>query len=250
MQDKIRITSLFITILVAGVLLGLPAFADDDSDLLQEFLDVQGSNSTFVPPVGDYVGWANGGFILFALVDYAGVADAWIQSQTDESIGTEIEGEVKIKDLSDEMVRIRVELKTEDALAWGFKIADADFENDPLPFLNTPLLFGKRAQDVVEMGAEPDTVDTRFKIVFVQKAGAPFPDLVELFFAEPSEEQYLVKYKFTAHGDVTLADGDQEAELLVVQSCKGGTVSSLCTGGLEIIKLDIEDDEDDDDDDD
>jgi hypothetical protein len=37
---------------------------------LSDFLNAQGSSSSFFPPVKDYVGWTDGNFTTFALVDY------------------------------------------------------------------------------------------------------------------------------------------------------------------------------------
>jgi hypothetical protein len=40
---------------------------------LSDFLDAQGTTSRFFPPVPDMLGWSDGPFINFGLVDYAGL---------------------------------------------------------------------------------------------------------------------------------------------------------------------------------
>ena len=58
-----------------------------------DFLDAQGQTSDFVPPVPDYAGWIDSGFITFALIDYAGLANDWIETKSKGkiSLGTNVE---------------------------------------------------------------------------------------------------------------------------------------------------------------
>jgi len=150
---------------------------------IEDFLGAQGTMTSFVPPVPDYLGWADTGMVNFALVDYAGLAAEYIETETGEPIGTTFTGEVTEEAMKNGSVRVEVELQTENALAFGFEIGDADWDNDPLPFLNTPLAFGHRAQDVI-LGAEPALASSSLNVVFIRQGelGDPLPDLLSLEF--------------------------------------------------------------------
>ena len=58
---------------------------------IDDFLDAQGTQSTFFPPVPNYVGWTGTAptFENFALVDYAGVADKYVQGQGGPRFGSD-----------------------------------------------------------------------------------------------------------------------------------------------------------------
>ena len=101
-----------------------------------DFLVAQGTTSEFVPPVPDYVGSGDENFVTFALVDYAGLANAWIENETDgtQSLGTRVYGTVKERARPDGRAEVRVKLEARNALSWAFLFADADF-SDPLAFL-------------------------------------------------------------------------------------------------------------------
>lgn len=165
---------------------------------IEDFLDAQGTMTNFVPPVADYLGWVDPGFVNFALVDYAGLAAEYIEAVTGDSVGTTFTGSVTETVLDENHVQVRVRLKTKNALAFAFEIADVDWEDDPLPFLNTPLSFGERAQDVV-LGAEPTLGKSSLDVIFIRKGepGDSLPDLVNLEFG--SEIVYL-DYRVNAEG--------------------------------------------------
>jgi hypothetical protein len=61
---------------------------------LSDFLDAQGGPVQFFPPVEDYVGWFDAPFVNFALVDYAGLANDYIEEGAGESLGTTSSGSV------------------------------------------------------------------------------------------------------------------------------------------------------------
>jgi hypothetical protein len=218
-----------------GFVLILPALADSANSWRKrpfaDFLAGQGTTSMFVPPVPDYVGWVDDFFVTFALIDYAGLANEWIKSQTGgRDLRTTVYGTLRERATSDGRAEVRVTMETRDALAWAFLIADADFVNDPLPFLNTPLFFGARAQDVIE-GAKPALARVSVEATFMNSApGAPLPDLVQLLLApEPGQVPYVLTFEAEACG--RNRDGTP-AVLRVVQDCRDDGAGQSCASGI------------------
>jgi len=164
---------------------------------LSDFLDTQGTlynPEPFFPPVKDYAGWADGNFITFALADYAGLANKYIKDQTGRSLGTEVRGRVIERALADGTTQITVALFTTKAL--GFAQSVEDLDKNGFDFLNTPTIFGAKAQDVVK-GADaavgPVTLLTTFSI---SAPGAPLPDFLDVI---TSPAKYApVKVNFTS----------------------------------------------------
>jgi hypothetical protein len=202
---------------------------------LDDFLGAQGTTSVFVPPVPDYVGWVDADFITFALVDYAGLANAFIESETGgaQSLGTRVRGTVRERAKPDGRAEVRVQLETRNALSWAFLIEDVDF-SDPLFFLNTPLSFGARAQDVVGAGAEPALGRVEFDLTFMNSApGAPLPDLVQLINA-PEPGQTPLMFSFRAQACGAKPDGTP-ARLRIRQVCSITGSDQVCT--TEIVEI-------------
>ena len=195
-----------------------------------EFLVAQGTTSVFVPPVPDYIGWADGDLVTFALVDYAGLANAWIENETGgtQSLGTRVYGTVKERARPDGRAEVRVKLEARNALSWALLLADADFTTIRWSFLNTPLSFGARAQDVVK-GAEPALGKASFDLTFMNAApGAPLPDLVQLL-DDPQPEQAPVSFKFQSKA-CGLKPNGASAGLRVRQSCSDADWPGLHKG--------------------
>lgn len=232
-----RLRSLALVVLCMGLALALPAHAGGGSQKrpLADFLDAQGTTSIFVPPVPDYVGFADGDFITFALVDYAGLANTWIENETGgaQSLGTRVSGTVKERARPDGRAEVRVQLETKNALAWAFLFKDADFD-DPLVFLNTRLAFGARAQDVVAAGAEPALGKVTLDITFMNSAlGAPLPDLVQLV-NEPASGQKPLTFRFEAEARGVKQDGTR-AHLRIRQLCSDTGGGQTCA--TEIVEI-------------
>jgi hypothetical protein len=145
---------------------------------LSDFLDAQGTSSTFFPPVADYVGWADGDFITFALVDYAGLANDFIVAEGGEDLGTRSTGRVLECALPDGTARISVVLNTRKALGFAQSIQDL-IDND-FDFAGTPTIFGNKAVDVAD-GADPAVGPARLRTSFVIEApGADLPDWLDV----------------------------------------------------------------------
>jgi hypothetical protein len=149
---------------------------------LSDFLDAQGTLNNppvFFPPVKDYSGWANNPATTFALVDYAGLADKYIQEQTGHSLGTKVNGSVMERVLADGKTQITVVLSAMKAL--GFAQSVEEIANNNWDFLSTPTIFGAKAQDVVN-GAEPAVGQATLLFSFsISAPGAPLPDILDVF---------------------------------------------------------------------
>jgi hypothetical protein len=227
----------FIMLVMAIVMTSAIATAKTTIRPIEDFLNVQGTTVSFVPPVADYLGWADNGFVNFALVDYAGLAANYVTDETGVSLGTKFTGHITEKVLKDGRRKVTILLKTKNALAWGFEIADMD-PNDPLPFLNTPLAFGTRAQDVV-LGVEPTLGKVSMQVVFIDGAspGDPLPDLVQLMNAPaPDQEMVSLDFRARAKGPLHAAFGVPEGTpgtLRVQEKCAGNP----CTFSKEIVDI-------------
>lgn len=203
-----------------------------------DFLAAQGTTSNFVPPVPDYVGSGDANFVTFALVDYAGLANTWIENETHgtQSLGTRVYGTVKERKRPDGRAEVRVKLEARNALSWAFLFADID-PNDPMPFLNTPLSFGARAQDVVN-GVKPGLGKASLDITFISAAGPgePLPDLVQLL-TDPQPGQTLLSIKFQSKA-CGLKPNGASAELRLRQNCTDdGSGSGRQTCSKEIVEI-------------
>ena len=112
-----------------------------------------------------------------------------------------------------------------DALSWAFLLADIN-PSDPLPFLNTPLAFGARAQDVVA-GAKAATGKASLDVTFMNPApGAPLPDLVQLLNTDqPAQLPWRFKFQSKACG--SMPDGTS-AQLEVQQTCSNDGSGPVC----------------------
>ena len=257
------------TAFVVLTLLLVPAVGEAGSKTtkrdLSDFLDAQGTRNDppqFFPDVQDYLGWADSTFTTFALIDYAGLADGYIEAETDDSLGTSFKGKVREKKLSDGTAKITVKLRTCKALAFAQSI-QAIIDNG-FDFVGTPTLFGVKAQDIVGDGDDDDDIDdddialgwSMLKITFViSEPGADLPDLLDVFDFPGNYSSTLVTTKFSfeskTYGETAAGD---DAVLYVFQD--GKTVKAAdgtwsWSYDKEIVTLtELDDDDDDDDDDD
>lgn len=191
---------------------------------LSEFLDAQGTTSPkFFPPVANYVGWTDNPATLFALIDYAGLADDYLGGQ----LGTQVTGSVTETELPDGRAQVTVNLFTTNAL--GFAQSVADLENHKFKFKNTPTIFGNKAKDV-RQGAEAAVGQSSFFVTFtIASPGAPLPDLVDVLVNHP-EEFGTIDVDFTATIPGRCEHGTR-AVLHVVQTGPPGG------GGTEIVEI-------------
>jgi len=175
---------------------------------IEDFLGAQGTTSMFFPPVPDYVGWTvQPTFERFALVDYAGLAAAFLSENYAVNLGTSVSGSARERPLADGRAEVSVFLSTSNALAWASEV-DVD------DFANSPLLFGARAGDVAG-GAQAALGSSRLKAVFTNTApGALLPDLVAAFIlggAAPGQELRSLSFHAEAagplHADFDVPEG-------------------------------------------
>jgi hypothetical protein len=132
----------------------------------------------FVPPIANFIGNSDPDTERSASVDFAGLADYWAEG----AFGTTFAGQVIERPLADGRALVQVILHTDNALTWvvdGF-----DFKG--------PLLFGNRAPEIVEQGAEAALGKSNWRVKFINTApGADLSDMIQLFFF-PEEGQELL----------------------------------------------------------
>jgi len=198
---------------------------------LSDFLDAQGTTDLFFPPVRDYEGWTDNQdiekFVNFALVDYAGFANRYLHGK----LGTRVHGFVIQSELASGRAQIAVALFTTNAL--GFAQSGAALRrNDPIDFLNTPTIFGNKAQDVAS-GAEAAVGHSIFWVTFsISRPGAPLPDLVADKVLDPdNNDDFLpVNVNFTA----TIPEKCKHGKKAVLHVDQSGPPGAL---GTEIVKI-------------
>jgi hypothetical protein len=152
---------------------------------LADFVNAQGTLNDppqFFPPVQDYVGWAGGDFVTFALVDYAGLADKFLGGV----LGTKVRGHVLECALRDGTTQIVVRLITTRALGFAQSIAQLIANN--FDFLNTPTIFGAKAVSgpddpgtgVIDGAAAAVGPVTLFTTFTIAGPGAALPDFLDI----------------------------------------------------------------------
>jgi hypothetical protein len=119
------------------------------------------------------VGWTDGDLTTFALVDYAGLADAHLGGK----LGTEVSGFVTECELSNGSARITVILLTKNALGFAQSVA-AILENDG--FDTTATIFGNKTKDVMSVGAAALGTATLYTTFTISAPGAALPDFFDV----------------------------------------------------------------------
>jgi len=197
---------------------------------IADFLEAQGTNSTFFPPVPDYVGWTDGDFTTFALIDYAGLANDYIDDETGTSLGTETLGLVKERECvggEAEVVEAEVNVKLFTKNALGFAQNIQDILKDG--FAAAPTIFGNKAVDVVAEDADAAlgsaTLDVTFRIA---APGAALPDLLDVVNTNDYDP---VKLHFHS---VTF---DQQSVLHVHQKAATDDESGELVYSQEVVKI-------------
>ncbi len=215
-----------IAMLAGAAILAIPNAAAGQAQQrsIEEFLAAQGTacDDRFGPfcnlpfaPVPNVVRWAEGPALtpLVLVVDYAGVADAWLidNSAGAVSVGTTFSGSVTERSLQDGRAEVHVRLHTKNALTWaeGWVL--------PPPFFWPPIRdpqFGYQAPLVLG-GAEPALADSFLDAVFILAApGDPLPDLRQVLFSEdstlPEYETIRLSFSATAHGPLREGFGVDE----------------------------------------
>ena len=175
--------------------------------------DPGGGCVIFVPPVANYIGWSDPDRLLGAAVDYAGLANQWIEQESGGTVsfGTSLRGTVTERTLQDGRALVHVTLHTEHALSFAVAECEPQGESATCDFASDPLVLGARAPDVLQ-GATPAFGDSHLDVKFISTApGAPLPDLLQLaFLPEPGQELLQIKFHASAEGVLHAAFGVAE----------------------------------------
>jgi hypothetical protein len=197
---------------VATVVAGM-ASADGPANKLplSAFLDAQGTQNIYIPPVPDYWGWVApppgvktpapsyvGG--NEASCDYAGLANEWLVANGGPDLGTSVTGSVTERSVSDGRILVQVELHTTNALTFGLRVTAAPYGD----FATDPLIFGARAQDVLA-GATPGIGECHASFAWKQSPG-PLLDFNHPE-TDPNFEFVSLSFRANASGPLTALAG-------------------------------------------
>lgn len=161
----------------------------------------------FRPPVPNYGGWSgrepgepNSVYDRFSLVDYAGVANAWLVANGHASLGTQVTGTITERRLTNGTAEVRVNLFTTKALAFVETCVPSPTAG-PCPGEPPGIpLFGYTATDVLA-GAPAALADSFLQFVFINPSpGAPLPDLVQLTNTAAFANIRLLSFRSNATG--------------------------------------------------
>jgi hypothetical protein len=199
---------------------------------IEDFLDAQGTLNGapyYIAAELSSAGWTDPKTERFAQVDFTGLANKWIVDSGGKSLGTKTEGKVIERPLPDGRAEVTVLLHTKNALTWVV---------EPWAFnpYGDPLVFGHRAQDVLD-GEDPALGESFYKWVFInKKPGAPLPDQLAEIVLGPSTVETLM-LSFEANADGTLRDAfgvpdGTPGRVQVTQTCRfsPGRDASLAGG--------------------
>jgi len=173
---------------------------------LSDFLDAQGTTSIFIPPLPDFIGWANNNpQTLFASVDNLGLAANYLASHRGPLLDTRVDGTVSERPLADGRAMVTVIVHTTNALTWVIALPANDFASDPP-------LFGYRGTDLLaDPSLTPALSRAEMKVSFTNTApGAPLPDLVNAFIlgnALPGQELRTLGFNSSGDGPLRVAAG-------------------------------------------
>jgi len=189
--------------IASTLILAAPPVAVAGSRPFSDWLSAQGQDVTFWPPEEDYVGWFTNPTPapsqrppdtsnLFALVDYAGIAAEWLLANGGPDLGTEVDGTINERMLSDGRAEVHVTVITKNALTFVTDKTDV-----------TIFLFGYTAPEILaDPTRERGLSSAHFELVFTNTApGAPLPDFVDAFIlGHAAPGQQLVSTLFSSNG--------------------------------------------------
>jgi hypothetical protein len=206
-----------------------------------DFIDAQGTTFDFVPPVADVLAWTSPLAetpLLFAWVDYAGVADGFQGLK----LGTRSVGTIIEKPLPNGRAEVRVILHTHKALAWVIELDLSNPNTIRDQIANKQPIFGYRPQEIVAAAKpkpKPSLVEVDFQLKFINTApGADLPDLVKATFADepdPPDGFDFLSVDFRARGLGTVRAGNKPGRLKVEQV--GVNIVSNPNFSLEVVEV-------------
>ena len=183
-----------------------------------------GSCLLFVPPVLNYLAWTTDPVTNGFSMDFAGLANAWLQAHG-MSLGITMDGSVNEIPQPDGTALVSVILHTHNALSWAVQGTPTSID-----FGTSPLLFGFRAPEVLA-GATPALGDCTLQVSFVNTApGAPLPDLIQLVFCPgPSQALNFLGFSGQATGPLRATFGVPEGTPGFVQTRQTGLLKTAAT---------------------
>ena len=165
---------------------------------LSDFIAAQGTTMVFQPPNPDTLGWSGRPptYPFLGFIDYTGLVNGAIVDLGGASLGTEVSGTFKKRDLAGGKVEYTVDIHTTNAFA-AMQPNGPNFDTDPY-------LFGNRSQDVAD-GATPAIGDCHFFFAWRANAGEPIVDAAQLVIGEvlPAGFELLkLSFRGTATGPI------------------------------------------------
>ena len=236
---------MFITILISwAIAIGASAAQADRTNLrpVEDFVNQQGTFCIddgsggcvlFVPPVANLLGWSDPVSGRCASVDYAGLANDWIETASSGTVsfGTDFLGSVRERPLRDGTAEVLVQMLVRNALTW---VIDGCTD-----FANHNLLFGSRAPDVLYLGMPPALCNAVFSIKFTNtEPGAPLPDLVQLAFF-PENGQSLLSLSLDCNADGFFADGKPGRAVILERGLFMTPFGGAVADGFPVEKIDL-----------
>ncbi len=183
---------------------------------IEDFLKAQG---TYVDPGWPwsqewtrFYGWLSPDVPYAFVIDYAGVASRWLQSQYGTSVGTTFNGYVKERPLDNETTEVTVVLQTRNALVW---ILAEQGDPDIIP----PVM-GYTPPEVAS-GSPAALGDCTLQVRFINagEPGSPLPDLESPAAAQATS---FIAISAQAHGPLRAAFGLPEGTPAFAQTRQTG----------------------------
>jgi hypothetical protein len=155
--------------------------------------DMNGGCRLYVPPVRNYLAWIDRGQDMVLSVDYAGIADRWLQESTGgkQTLGTQINGDISEQPRDDGRALVTVDMHIANAMSFIGRGPD----------LQQPAIIGYQPTELLDGSNRPALGNALLHLVFINSApGAPMPDLVQLITA-PQPGQQLLDMQFQYDGN-------------------------------------------------
>jgi len=212
---------------VGSVLLGAAAALAGPTSYqrpLSDFLSRQGTTTVQTAPVPDYLAWTDPADGVMIAVDYAGIANAWTQTQSGGAVsyGTTISGRVIERPLADGRAEVQIIIHAQNALSY---VVAFDAVNGPD---YSDVRFGSLAPDALASG-DAALGDCDFQIRIINTAPhAPLPDLFDAFVLGNADPRVGLEFiSFNARADGTLHAG-------AIQGVPDGTPGQAATAQVGI----------------
>lgn len=189
------------------------------------------------PPLPDFLGWWQGEPERCAMIDYAGIADRWLQETSGGTIsmGTAFQGSVTERALEDGRAEVRVILRTTNALTWVIEGCDRR---------NGPVLFGHRPQEILG-GLDPALGAAELNVTYVDLVpGTPIPDLIQIgAFPYHGQNVYSKSMRATADGPLRSAFGVLEGTagkaVVTYSNIRFASFQGALAGGVPVDRIDL-----------